>query len=115
MMFRQIHEADWKVLRELKPIALSRYCDRVLDEVVAHASDAEVGSHDRYLAIFKLIQERDATLAGAFNGLSRSSALPKLAAMRALGLVTDEEFSRLTLETREAVELLLGLDSQRGD
>jgi hypothetical protein len=106
-MLRDIREADWKLLRELKPLALARYCDRVLAEVVALASDAAVGSHERYLALLKLIDERDRTLADAFNDLKRSTGLLKLAILRRLNLVTDDEFARFTPETREAVRLIL--------
>lgn len=106
-MVREVPERDWKVLCELKPLALARYCDRVLDEVIALASDRASGSHARYLAIFQLIAERNDTLAAAFDDLSRSKALPKLTAMRRLGLFKEEEFSRFGDETRRRVQALL--------
>ncbi|HEV2293233.1 MAG TPA: hypothetical protein VGR35_05215 [Tepidisphaeraceae bacterium] len=106
-MLRDIRESDWKVLRELKPLALARYCDRVLTDVVALASDGNQGSHERYLAVFSLIQQRDEVLANAFNSLSRSNALWKLAAMRKLDLLTEEEFFRFSPETRQAVDRML--------
>src|SRR5215217_7055944 len=99
-MPREISERDWKLLRELKPIALERFCDRVLAELAGVAGARDKGSHERYLAAFDLIRRRDRDLADTFDGLRRSTALLQLAAMRSRGLVTDEEFARFGAETR---------------
>lgn len=107
-MVRQISEADWRVLRQLEPVARDRYCNRALSEVVGRATDAAVGSHARYLAVFRLLQRRDRELAGAFDGLRRSTAYLQLARMRSLGLITDAEFARFSPETRQAVSLFSG-------
>jgi hypothetical protein len=107
-MQREITERDWKLLRELKPIALERFCDRVLAELAGVAGARDKGSHDRYLTAFDLIHRRNEELANAFDGLRRSTALFQFAAMRSLGLVTDEELARFSAETREAVRLILG-------
>ena len=108
-MERRISEADWKRLGRLKPIALDRFCQRVLAEVARVAADSARGSHDRYLEVFRLVQERDTELASAFDDLRRSTALFRLARMRALGVVTDQELGEFDAETREAVAVLLGL------
>ena len=47
--------------------------------------------HDRYLRLFRMLKERDASIAAAFDDLRRSTAIQRLAAMIALGVVTDEE------------------------
>lgn len=104
----QIAETDWKLLRTLKPAALDRFCEGVLREVAAVGADQGKGSHERYLAVFDLIQERNETLSIAFDGLRRSTALFQLAYMRGLGLITDEEFSRFSPDTRDAVDLIPG-------
>jgi len=104
---RDIPERDWRVLRELMPIALERYCRGVLKEAAALAGgsgDTGGGYHDRYLALFKLLRERDGELGNAFNDLKRSTALFKLTCMRRLGLLTDEEFAGFSQETRELVQ-----------
>jgi hypothetical protein len=105
---RQISEADWRVLRQLEPVARDRFCERVLAEVVGRATAAGEGSHARYSAVYRLIERRDRELAGAFDGLRRSTAFLQLARMRSLGLVTDAEFARFGPETRQAVELFSG-------
>jgi hypothetical protein len=106
---REIHAADWKRLRPWKDVALQRFCQRVLDEVQRLLAEPAGGSsHQRYLALFKLIEKRDDELADTFNDLRRSTALRQLAAMRGQKLITDEEFAGFSPETREVVEMFLG-------
>jgi hypothetical protein len=107
-MAREISERDWKLLRELKPIALERFCDRVLAELAGVASAPDKSSHERYLTAFDLIHRRNEELSHAFDGLRRSTALFQLAAMRSHRLLTDEEFARFSVETRDAVRAIVG-------
>ena len=108
-MERRISEADWKRLGRLKLVALDRFCHRVLAEVARVAADPAPGSHDRYREVFRLVQERDTELASAFDDLRRSTAVFRLARMRALGVVTDQELGEFDAETRDAVAVLLGI------
>lgn len=104
---RSFPEADWRVLRDLAPIALERFCKRVLDEAAPLVTGPSQGYHDRYLALFKLLHERDDELAAAFNDLRRSSALTQLTYMRRLQLFTEEEFVRFSEGTRHSVDMLV--------
>ena len=107
-MLRDIAERDWKLFRQLQTLALDRFCERVLSEVTTLASDTGKSQHERYLAIYRLMQRRDRELADAFNDPRRSRALHQLALIRSRHLLTDEEFARFTDETRAAVEILAG-------
>src|SRR5437763_5571116 len=106
-MARGISESDWKLFRRLRPLALDRFCQRVLAEVGRLAADAGKGSHERYLAVFELLRRRDEELAAGFNDPRRSTALVQLARIRAEGLVTEEEFARFSPETRASVQVFL--------
>src|SRR5262249_30598043 len=97
-MVRNISEPDWKLFRQLHPLALERFCENVLSEVSRLASQTGKSAHDRYLTVFGLLQRRDKELAQAFNDLRRSTALLQLAILRTRGLVTDEEFARFSPE-----------------
>jgi hypothetical protein len=108
-MERGIYEPDWKLFRQLQPLALDRFCQRVLAEVSRLAADTDQSSHQRYLAVFKLLKERDEQLADAFNDPRRSTALVQLARMRSQGLLTGEEFARFSPETRASVQVFLDL------
>ena len=106
-MERGIPEADWKVFRQVRPVALDRFCTRVLAEVAEVRADAGKSNHERYLAIFKLLQRRDKELADAFNDFRRSTAVVQLARIQSLELLTEEEFGRFSAETRSAVQMIL--------
>ena len=71
-MSLEIEESDWKVFRQLRPIALDRFCWRVLDEIQQVSADTKRSTHERYLAVYDLIQRRDRELADAFNDPRRS-------------------------------------------
>lgn len=102
-MAGQIPEADWRVLRDLKPVALERYCQQVLAEVEQIISRSTESHHDRYLKVYRLLKTRDKDLGYAFDDTRRSNSWIKLGAIHSRGLLTDEEFSRFTSETRESI------------
>lgn len=100
----RIPESDWKIFKELHKLALERYCQRVIDELVNVAADGGKSHHERYLALFRLIRDRDKELAGAFDEFRRSTAVLQLSLIKSLGLLTDEEFTRFSPETRRQVD-----------
>lgn len=108
-MERGILESDWKLFRQLQPLALDRFCERVLAEVARLTADTKMRNHDRYLAVFKLLQRRDEELAETFNDPRRSTALVQLARIQFEELLTEEEFSRFSPETRASVQAFLEL------
>ena len=106
-MMRAIKESDWKILRQLKSQALERLCEEILLEIAQINADTAKTFHERYLSVYKILQRRDKEIAAIFNGFSRSTALLRLAAMKRRGLVTEDEFSRFSQETQEAIALIL--------
>lgn len=105
-MTRQISETDWKRFRKLKPIALERFCRRVVAELGRVIADDEQSAYERYKWIYSRIQQRDRELADAFDGASRSTALRRLARIASLELLTAEELGDFSEETRKAIEIL---------
>jgi hypothetical protein len=105
-MSEAIAEADWKVFRELRVVALERFCERALAEVERLAADPDKSAHQRYLAVYKAIERRDRELADAFDSPSRSAALRNLVGLHAQKLLTDEEFSRFSPELRDRVRTI---------
>jgi hypothetical protein len=107
-MMREIKESDWKVFRKLHPVAVERYCERVLAESELLHRDTSRSAHERYLALYQLFRERDKELARLFDDLRRSTALFQIAAIKGRGLFTDEEFAQFSEETQRLVAVLLG-------
>jgi hypothetical protein len=104
---REIKESDWEILREVYPAALERFCEQILLEIGRIQSDNTESFHQRYTQIFKLLQSRDKEIALAFDDIRRSNAVHQLVAMKARDLLTDDEFSRFSQETRERITALL--------
>jgi beta-galactosidase beta subunit len=106
-MSRDIKEADWGLLRKVVPVALERFCQRILEEIAYSSSETTKNYHQRYLDIFALLQRRDKDLEYAFNDLRRSTALARLATICSYELLTEEEFLRFSPETRDVIDLFL--------
>jgi hypothetical protein len=104
----EIRESDWKVLRRVHPLALERFCERVLAEVARISREDAKSYHARYLEIFELIQQDNQKLAHMFDNPRRSQAFMMLAQIRSQGLLTEDEFSSLSEQTRGAIQMLLG-------
>jgi hypothetical protein len=90
-MSRDLPESDWKTFRRLREIALARFCERVLGEIGTIASTGATSCHDRYLKIYRLIDNRDEELARAFNNPRRSRAILQLAAINSYVLLSEED------------------------
>jgi hypothetical protein len=102
-------ESDWKLFRELRQPALDRFCQRVLDEVSQLIADTDRGSHERYLAVYRLLRDRDQRLAAAFDDPRRSTALVQLARIQAESLLTEAEFARFSDGARASVQVFLDI------
>jgi mRNA degradation ribonuclease J1/J2 len=102
-MSRDFKESDWKVLRQLRPIALDRFCRRVLDEIQRVIADTSRSSHERYLEVYDLTRRRDRELADAFNDMRRSRAFVRLLNIQFHQLLTEEELGRFSPEVRESL------------
>jgi hypothetical protein len=106
-MQRQVPEADWKVFRKLREIALERFCRRVLDGLDRFRQDDSRTYHERYLELFRWLQDRDDDIARAFNDPRRSRMLLQLATIVTLDVVKPEELAQFTPATRKIVEELV--------
>ena len=107
-------ERDWKHLRGVHGIALDRFCTRVLDEAVAVTRDDGLSAHERYLRLFRLLHERNAEMATAFDDLRRSTGLRRLSAMVRLEVLTREELAGFAPDVQEAARELSQILSPRG-
>jgi hypothetical protein len=108
-MSSDIPESDWRRFKEVRARLLERYCCRVLGEVAAASEGAEGSAHDRYLKIYQLLQNRNKELANAFDDFRRSTAVMQLGIMRRMKLLTDQELSLFSEQTRTRVEGIASL------
>ena len=106
-MSGEIPENDWKLLRRLAPLALERFCAKVLAEATKIAKAPGKNDHQRYLELYRFIREKDKDLAFAFDDHRRSTAIVKIARIYSLGGFSPEEFGEFSEGTRETVVALL--------
>ncbi|MCO6057775.1 hypothetical protein NG726_13975 [Pseudomonas sp. MOB-449] len=88
---RDIAESDWKKFSKLRPVALERLSQRILEDCAVLCQDTSRPAHERYLELYRLIHERDKDIAAVFNDFRRSTAELRLSQMVQLDLVSDEE------------------------
>ena len=105
---RRMSEADWRYLRRLEPQLQERFGERALAEV-ARATESKTSPHERFHEVVRVVQESERAWERVFADPRRSVAFVRLAAIRDLGLLTDEEFAGFAEESRAAVAVLLEL------
>lgn len=98
-----LKEADWKQFRELRPLALERLCQRILQTLANLSADADKTYHQRYLEIYQYIREQDREIALGFNHGSRKEAFDQLLFFHSRSLVTDEELTRFSPDLRGTI------------
>ena len=106
MAVPNVPESDWKIFRELRELALERFCKRVLEELERLHLNVSRSHHERFLDVFELLQDRNEELAHAFDDPRRSRMIVQLAAIHAHGLLEPDELARFTAGTRDTVEVL---------
>lgn len=99
-----IPEADWQTFKALREKALGRLCDRILEDIRDASAKDDISSHEKYLEVYSLVQQRDKELGYIFDGLSRSKALVQLSLIQAKDLATPEELSNFSDATRDYLE-----------
>jgi hypothetical protein len=107
-MSSDIPESDWRRFKEVHSRLLERYCGHILQEVATVSRGAGT-AHARYLKVYRLIRQHDKEIARAFNDFRRSTAVMQLGIMRRMRLLTDEELSMFSEQTRTRVEGIASL------
>jgi hypothetical protein len=104
MPTRDIKESDWKAFKRVREAALERFCGRVLDDIARINSDNTKSKHERYVAIYRLVHERDKEINPIFDYLRRSTAVQQLCSFRLHDLVTEQELQQFSPELVKLVE-----------
>ena len=106
-MTQGIAEPDWQRFRQLHPVALERFCQKILSEIESINADDSNSFHQRYLDVYKVIERRDKVLSNTFDDLRRSSALTKIISIYGRGLLTEVELGGFGQEVVNVVKSLI--------
>jgi hypothetical protein len=101
-----IPESDWKYLRTLKDEMLNTLCKRINNEASLIIADSLSSQHEKFLILFRHVMEKNEIIANCFDDWRRSNILLKLHMLRREKLLTDEQISRLSAETRAKITQL---------
>ena len=104
-MISDFPEHDWKTFKRLRDVALERFSQRIRAECIAKFNDETLTAHERYLAVYRLIQDRDEEIVRIFDSLRRSTALLQLRQFWRHGLIDEKEAQTFSEETRELAGL----------
>jgi hypothetical protein len=52
-------ESDWKIFKKIKEQAIEQFCSNALEEFDGVINDNKEHVHNRYLLLYKLVQNRD--------------------------------------------------------
>ena len=106
-MHDDIAPADWKVFKTLREVALERFCERALTDVTRIMADAAKTGHQRYLAVYRLMRDRDAEIDPIFDTLRRSTAIRQIVSFRSHDLLSADELRQFSPELVTRVEEIL--------
>ncbi|WP_323154887.1 hypothetical protein [Pseudomonas alvandae] len=98
-----ISDSDWKRYNELSELALERFCQGVLSDAQTVAQNEALSAHARYRTLYRLMRDRDKSLAMAFNVGRRRDISLSLRLLIAYDLLSDQELTILSEELRERV------------
>lgn len=93
-------ESDWKTFKVIKEKAIEQFCTRALDEFEGVVSNMDESAHNRYLQLYKLVQNRDKEMSQIFDYHSRSNAPIQLLQIRAHDLADESLLAELSDEFR---------------
>ena len=103
----RIPERDWRIWKPLFDVALERFCERTLERAASYAED-DGTAHERYLRLYRYVEQRDKELGSVCDGFSRSRAILQIALAFKKKLITPEELAQFSEETHAVVSALLG-------
>lgn len=89
-------ESDWKIFKQIKEKAIEQFCSKALEEFSEAIKDKSQHVHNRYLLLYKLVQNRDKQMQLLFNDHSRSKARLQLIAIRGEGLAEESLLNKLS-------------------
>ena len=111
-MSRSTPERDWKYIRLVHDGLLAALCERINRQSSAILTDGDGSEHEKYLTLYRHIQDSDQIIADCFNDLKRSNLLMKLSALQYHGILKPEHIEELSPETQGRLQALKQLNEE---
>ena len=104
-----IPEKDWKYLRSVQGELIEAFCERINTGALKILADPRFSQHEKYLRLYSYLMKKDKIVAECFNDWRRSTILYRLISLRRHHLLTDEQFSHLSVETQSKINFISSL------
>jgi hypothetical protein len=98
-----VSESDWKKFKNIKEKALDKFCGLALDDFRKIINSPGQTNHERYISLYKLVQDYDKRIIQMFDDHSRSKAGIQLVLMKSEGLIDNVDFQHLSPELQEFI------------
>jgi hypothetical protein len=99
-MAGKLPEKDWKYLSSIKKELLDELCRRINQGAVEIVQSETGTGHEKYLALFKHIEDSDRIVGNCFDDWRRSNLTMKLLFLHRHELITGEQILKLSDEAR---------------
>ncbi|UFS69298.1 hypothetical protein LPW11_15530 [Geomonas sp. RF6] len=105
-MSLSLPERDWKYLRNLRETLLATLYRRINESAAQILASATLSEHEKYVKLYKHMEDSDRVVADCFDDWRRSNLLIKLLLLRQHKLLSEEQLSGLSGEVRARLQLL---------
>lgn len=112
-MTLDIKESDWKVFKQIHPIALERYFQHAVAGLGRIAGNDRKTNRERFWDVCERATEEQKEISELFDDYRRSTARLKLAIMRRQGWVREDEMSRFSPELQRWIKGFMELGDQK--
>ena len=103
---RQIPESDWKYLRSIKDKLLDTLYKRINDGALLICTDTKLSQPKKFHDLLEHLFDGNETVAGCFDDWRRSTIIINLLHLQRERLLTNEQLSHLSAETRQRLKEL---------
>jgi len=103
-----IAERDWRHLRAIKQELLASACEDIFHKIEQVAASRHGKEHQAYRELWKLLEQEDRKISEMFDDLTRSKAIFRIAALVGYGVLSPQQLSGFSAETRQQVSTLVG-------
>jgi hypothetical protein len=102
----EISERDWKLFKELHPIAMNRFFEKAVKEMQPLLWSKEKQAQERFLDALTYAQDKREQASRLFDDLRRSTALLIAGIVYANGFFTADEVSRFSPDAQQRFRTL---------
>jgi hypothetical protein len=95
-----LSERDWKLFRPLRLVALERFYEQSLSEVLRIVAEHKTHAADRCVNIARYLKDREDEARAVFDVERRPAAAMQLVAIQLRDLLTDDELAPLSEPVR---------------